>query len=501
MSASARKAPAVCAILPVQVARRRVYVTYFAAHHCRSGHARTMRTLLRSGFNRRYVLVPMLAAVALVASVFYVAEARRVYTRELSQVIRDREDRMRKITELIYASLESESAQRGHLLTGEPAYLVPYAAGRRHAEQLLADLLSRYQARDQPEVAVLLAVRTMLEAKFIEMDRTIRLLDVGANRTSLRLVKTDVGMQVLQQIRTSLEVLRTREGERITAGVAEWEAEIRLSSLISRLSTAFTLALLLVIGLLATREIRRRDLATRDLENEVSLRTAELLDLSEHMLRITEVEKAALARELHDELGGLLVSMRMDLSQLRRRLQLPDAAAEERWARIDAGLKAGVDLKRRVIEELRPTLLDNMGLVVALRWQAEQSCQQGNIQLTAQLPEAEPELNNEAAIAVFRTVQEALSNVLKHARASAVRLVMEVSGDHATITVEDNGIGLQDDATTRAGSHGLKQMRFRMQAIRGSCDVANGPVRGTVTTIRFPIAGNVRLPVGVWEPI
>jgi signal transduction histidine kinase len=305
----------------------------------------------------------------------------------------------------------------------------------------------------------------------------------------------------MQQIRTKIEVLRAREGDRISAGVVEWEDEIRLNSIINGLSTAFTLALLLVVGLLATRVLKRRDLATRELENEVSLRTAELRDLSEHMLRISEVEKSALARELHDELGGLLVSMRMDLSQLRRRLQLPDAAAEVRWARIDAGLKAGVDLKRRVIEELRPTLLDNMGLVVALRWQAEQSCQQGNIQLSAKLPDTEPELSNEAAIAVFRTVQEALANVLKHARATEVRLVMEVNGGHATITVEDNGIGLQDDATTRAGSHGLKQMRFRMQAIRGSCEVANGPVRGTVTTIRFPLEGNTRPPVGVWEPI
>jgi signal transduction histidine kinase len=341
----------------------------------------------------------------------------------------------------------------------------------------------------------------MLETKYVEMDRTIGLLDVGANRTALRLVKSDVGMQVMQQIRTNIEVLRAREADRITAGVTEWDAEIRLNSLINALSTGFTLLLLLAVGLLATREIKRRDLATRELEHEVTLRTAELRDLSEHMLRISEVEKSALARELHDELGGLLVSMRMDFSQLRRRVQLPDAAAEERWARIDAGLKAGVDLKRRVIEELRPTLLDNMGLVVALRWQAEQSCQQGNIKLIAHLPEAEPELNSEAAIAVFRTVQEALANVLKHSQASEVRLTMTVQGDSATITVEDNGVGLSADAASRSGSHGLKQMKFRMQAIRGGFEIGPGPIRGTITTIRFPIASNARPPVGVWEPM
>jgi signal transduction histidine kinase len=446
-----------------------------------------MKTRMRDGFDRRHVLIPMLAVVALVVSVFFVAEARRAYTRDLSLVIRDREDRMRKITEVIYSSLESESAQRGYLLTGEPEYLVPYASGRKLAEQLLADLLARYQARDAAEVPVLREVQIMLEAKYAEMDRTINLLDVGANKTSLLLVKTDVGMRVMQQIRTSLEMLRAREGERSNAGSAEWDAEIRLNSLINALSMAFTLALVLVAGALATRDIRRRDSANRELELQVSLRTAELRDMSEHVLRITEVEKAALARELHDELGGLLVAMRMDLSQLRRKLVLPDANAEERWARIDAGLRAGVDLKRRVVEELRPTLLDNMGLVAALRWQAEETCKLGNIRLIADMAESEPQLDAGTAIAVFRTVQEALANVLKHANATEVRLTMSRDDAHAVITVEDNGLGLLPGIAARSGAHGLRQMKFRMQAVGGSCEIDNGATCGTVVTLRFPV--------------
>ena len=447
-----------------------------------------MKAFLRSGFDRRYFLVAMLAAIALVVSLFVVAEARRAYTRDLSLVIRDREDRMRKITELIYASLESESAQRGYLLTGEKEYLEPYVAGRKLAEQLLAGLKSRYGARDQAEVTVLQSVQSMLDRKYIEMDRTINLLEIGANRTALQLVKTDEGLRVMHQIRTNLEVLRAREGERIAAGVAEWDQEIQFNSLINALSMAFTLVLVLVVGGLATRDLRRRDSATRELELQVSLRTAEIRSLSEHMLRISEVEKASLARELHDELGGLLVAMRMDLSQLRRKVQLPDANAEERWARIDAGLRAGVELKRRVIEELRPTLLDNMGLIAALRWQADETCKQGNIRLLADLPEVEPKLDAEAAIAVFRTVQEALSNVLKHAHATEVRLVMAQLDGQARITLDDNGVGLPQGAEVRAGAHGLKQMKFRMQAMGGFCEVGSGPTCGTVVTVRFPVA-------------
>jgi len=158
----------------------------------------------------------------------------------------------------------------------------------------------------------------------------------------------------------------------------------------------------------------------------------------------------------------------------------------------------GVELKRRVIEGLRPTLLDNMGLVVALRWLAEQSCEQGNMRLITELPEKEPELNSDAVIAVFRTVQEAFSNILKHARASEVRLEMEIDSDYATITVEDNGVGLPPGAAERAGSHGLKQMKFRMQAVRGTSEVSNGAGGGTRTTIRFPMTSNMRSKVGAW---
>ncbi len=461
-----------------------------------------MRKVLRSGIDRRYVLVPLLVGVALVVSMYFVQEARREVARALTATLRDQEDRMRQIVELIYTGLEAESAQRGFLLTGDAAYLLPYTAGRQSSDKLLANLIPRYQQRDQSEVTVLQAVKAMLDTKYLEMDRTIAMARSGDTRESLRLVNSNLGLQVMSQIRRELEALRTRELARIADGTALWNNQVRVIKITNLASMIFTLILLLAVGLLISHEIKRRNAATRELEREVSLRTGELRELSEHMLRISEVEKSALARELHDELGGLLVAMRMDFSQLKRKLQMPDAAAEERWARIDAGLKAGVELKRRVIEELRPTLLDNMGVVVALRWQAEQTCQQGNIQLTTELPEVEPELNNEAAIAVFRTVQEALSNVLKHSRASEVRLVMTVEGGQGTVTVEDNGVGLPEGATERAGSHGLKQMKFRMQAIGGSCDVMNGPGgRGTITTIRFAISGNAPVQVGAWDPV
>jgi len=443
------------------------------------------------------VLLPLLVGIALVVSMYFVLEARREVTRQLTAELRERESRMRQIDELIHSCLTAESAQRGFLLTGDPAYLPSYTAARESAASLLAGLLPLYQEKEASEVPVLQDVKGRLVASYDEMDRTIDVARSGSREEAVRLMST-AGTQAMAQVRADLESIRSRENKRNSDGVAMWNSQVRVIKLTNLASTIFTLLLLVAVGLLISHEIKRRNQATKQLELEVSLRTAELRELSEHMLRISEVEKSALARELHDELGGLLVAMRMDFSQLRRKIQLPDAAAEERWERIDKGLKMGVELKRRVIEGLRPTLLDNMGLVVALRWLAEQSCEQGNIRLITQLPEKEPELNSDAVIAVFRTVQEAFSNILKHARASEVTLEMNIDDDYATITVQDNGVGIPQGAPDRAGSHGLKQMKFRMQAIRGTSDVSNSPTSGTITKIRFPMASNMRSKVGAW---
>jgi signal transduction histidine kinase len=454
-----------------------------------------MKEVLRSGIDRRYVLLPLLIGIAVVVSMYFVLEARREVTRSLTAELRERENRVRQIDELIYTGVAAESAQRGFLLTGDPAFLSSYSSGRENTAALLTGLIPQYAGAEASEAAVLQGMKGTLSAAYDELDRGINLVQAGNPEEALR---TDSGMRAMSQVRQDLDALRSRENTRIHDGIALWNSQVRVIKFTNLGSTILTLFLLIAVGLLISHEIKRRNQATKELELEVSLRTAELRELSEHMLRISEVEKSALARELHDELGGLLVAMRMDFSQLRRKVHLPDAAAEERWERIDNGLKTGVELKRRVIEGLRPTLLDNMGLVVALRWLAEQSCEQGNIKLITQLPEKEPEFNSDAVIAVFRTVQEAFSNILKHSRASEVRLAMAIADDYATITVEDNGVGMPSGASERAGSHGLKQMKFRMQAIRGSSEVGNGPNGGTITKIRFPMASNMRANVGAW---
>ncbi len=432
------------------------------------------------------MLLPLLGAIALVFTAFFVAEERRAYTRELSEMIQERQDTMRVVAELIYACIEAESAERGYLLTGERKYADPYDAGRATAFELAADLIQRYSKHDLQELPTLGTVQNRIKAKFTEMDETLRIMREGRPREALAAEKTDVGLYQMRSIRADLEALRTRERLRIYQSLAEWNTEIRRNSLINLATTAFTLVLLVLVGLLATREIRWRQTVNNDLDALVKERTAALQELSAHLVRVGELEKASLARELHDELGGLLVAMRMDLAQLRRHIVLPDEDARARWARVEAALTAGVELKRRVIEELRPTLLDNLGLVAALRWQAGQSAGQGRLELELDLPEEEQPMDSEVAIALFRSVQEALLNTLKHARATRLKLSMRREGRGLRVTVEDDGIGLPADGALKPGSHGVKHMSFRMHAVGGTLLMEAAAPRGTRVILDLP---------------
>lgn len=446
------------------------------------------RTLIEEGFNRRYVLLPLLLSIALVVLGFGITEIRRNQTKLMSEQIRERQDVMRVLAESIYQALESESAQRGFLITGDEQYLEPYHSGLTETTSLLDEVTRRYQKLEPAEVLLLQQTRRDILATFAEMDRSIALMREGHHKDAIALVSTDVGLLRMRGIRDSLEGLRSRERQRIYDHLAKWTSSTRLNTIINAFSTVFTLAVLVILGLVATRDIRRRELHTSELEQAIAARTAELRDLSQHMSRVAETEKHALSRELHDELGGLLVAMRMDISQIRKRLGPGTPDLDTRWQRIDQALTAGIELKRRVIEELRPTLLDNMGLFAALRWHATQHCERSGLRLHLECPEVEPELAPDVSIALFRTIQEALANVVKHAGASDVVLTIR-SADTISVIIADNGSGIPANAAMRVGSHGLRQMKFRMEAVGGTFGTLSNTPHGTI--IQLSVANSL----------
>jgi signal transduction histidine kinase len=252
-----------------------------------------------------------------------------------------------------------------------------------------------------------------------------------------------------------------------------------------------------------TRDVRRRSQYAKQLEQEREIfarqadeRAAELQQAYGHLETAREEERHRLSRELHDELGGLLLAARMDVVWLQRHPEMPAVAGRERLGRILKLLDDGIGMKRRVVEELRPTLLDNMGLVAALRWQLEETCGRSNLEFAEDLPdeENEPRLRPDAAILLFRIVQEALANVVKHARASRCEVALSFSDNRLLLIVRDNGIGMPTGIANGAVGHGLAALRYRTLMLGGQLTLTESPGGGTEIRILVPLA-NVQAPV------
>lgn len=215
-------------------------------------------------------------------------------------------------------------------------------------------------------------------------------------------------------------------------------------------------------------------------------RTRELSALSNHLQALSEREKSELARKLHDELGGLLTAAKMDLSWLQARLE--GAAIQERLTQLGGVLDEAMDLKRRVVEELRPSLLDHFGLPTALRAYVESTCAKAGLAPQMVIGHPCDSMSKDAAIALFRIVQEGLSNTIRHAQAKTVKL--ELSGDErqCVVTLTDDGHGFDSHSPQLRWSHGLMGMRQRADSLGGRLDIESRVGAGTRLRVEIPVA-------------
>ena len=219
---------------------------------------------------------------------------------------------------------------------------------------------------------------------------------------------------------------------------------------------------------------------------EIARRTQELSSLSAFLQTHYEREKASLARELHDQLGGILTPAKMDLSWLQARLG-DDPQYAQRLARLAAMIDQGIDLKRRIIENLRPSLLDHLGFAAAVQWYVDETCGAAKIQHRVTIAKLE-RLPSDLEIALYRVVQESVTNVIRHAQAKNVELVVERTGAGLRVAVCDDGVGIEDLEGARKLSHGLAGMTQRMRAIHGTLDIRSGQGKGTRVEAFLPLA-------------
>jgi len=234
---------------------------------------------------------------------------------------------------------------------------------------------------------------------------------------------------------------------------------------------------------------RRRASAagTPEVDRLVEARTLELSALSSHLQSLAEKEKSELARTLHDELGGLLTAAKMDLSWLQTRIDKPEY--QERLAQLGSVLDEAMSLKRRVVEELRPSLLDHFGLSTALRAYVDSACTKAGVAADIRLPEDGKSVPKDIAIAVFRIVQEGLNNIMRHADAKHVTLVLTTDSDEYAFTLQDDGRGFDPNDTTRnSWPHGIMGMQHRIRALGGRFSLESALGKGTTLRVAVPMA-------------
>jgi hypothetical protein len=221
-----------------------------------------------------------------------------------------------------------------------------------------------------------------------------------------------------------------------------------------------------------------------EIDRIVESRTRELSALSSHLQNLAEKEKSELARTLHDELGGLLTAAKMDLSWLQSRVDTP--AFQERLAQLGSVLDEAMGLKRRVVEDLRPSLLDHFGLATALRAYFESVCGKANMQTDIRLPEDGDPIPKDVAITLFRIVQEGLNNIIRHSGAQHVTLELTTGGGEYIIALQDDGRGFHLNSERDGWPHGIMGMQHRVRALGGHFSLASAPGHGTTLRVTIP---------------
>jgi signal transduction histidine kinase len=213
----------------------------------------------------------------------------------------------------------------------------------------------------------------------------------------------------------------------------------------------------------------------RELESRVTARTEELSALSTQLLEIMELERSELAKHLHDELGGLITAAKMDMSWLSARIgSTLDAPSTEKFNSVVQMLNQAMILKRRVVESLRPSLLDHFGLGVAMRSHFDEECKRAGIECIATLPEESLDLEPAVQLTLFRVAQEVLVGIIARGSAKNVELVIEPAAEGYVMTIGDDG-GAMDINLSRS----MPSARHRVALAGGSIEAESRAGGGT----------------------
>lgn len=440
-------------------------------------------------FRRSPIVFPLacLAAVALVV----ISEGSHWRSVRTLERLGDMATASGRVLDLQQSIWEARAAQRGYLLTGRPEQLLPYRQALQEIEVGFA-FLDRYYGSQPVSAAVLDKLRTLTTAKLAELAQSISRGESGSSPANGDVVLTYIDRQQMNAIRALATELLEQEAQRVEAG----RNDLQQTLMISRIGVAALCA----IGLLAlylylqqTAALKAQQLALKHavqaerdrLDIEVKRRTIQLTELTHHLQTAREDERQRLARNLHDELGALLTSAKLDAARIRSRLAGTAPEALERLTHLVGTLNQSIALGRSIIEDLRPSTLGNLGLVVTLEILAREFSERSSVVIDCALSPVHLDANGE--LMVYRLVQEAITNISKYAKARHAWLALGERDGLVTVSVRDDGVGF-DTTLKPSSAYGLVGMRFRVEAEGGTLRVVSAPGRGTELLATLPVS-------------
>jgi signal transduction histidine kinase len=209
--------------------------------------------------------------------------------------------------------------------------------------------------------------------------------------------------------------------------------------------------------------------------------------LAAHLISIREEERAHIAREIHDELGQVLTGLKMEVAWLAKRLREPELI--DKTESMSKLIDSTVQTVRKIATGLRPEMLDDMGLIAAVAWQAKEFQKRSGIRCRVKLPPEGARLDIDVATTMFRIFQEILTNVARHSRATRVDVELEIGADRVALEVADNGVGISESDTSGKKSLGLLGMHERALLFGGEVRITGRAGRGTRVSAAIPLRG------------
>lgn len=437
---------------------------------------------------KRSPIVSSLACVAMVAMVL-ISEASYLQSVHKLDDVGEMATARIAIQRLTRSIVDAEAGQRGYLLTGNNRYLQPYAAALQEIDAAYHLLDAHYKDEVQARDMVTL-LHNLTDSKLSELAMAVRLYDEGKTETNKVVTLSGVDVENMDAIRVQAAELLNYESKKVEQGRTSIYRTLMISRLgIATLSAISLLALFLYLRQLAVYDHHQLELgrivqAERDrLEVQVRQRTEQLTELAQHLETAREDERSSLARDLHDELGALLTSAKLDAARIKSRLGNTAPDAMERLNHLVESLNGGIALKRRIIEDLRPSALTNLGLVTTLEILSREFAERAELQVHCELVPVK--LKPSAELVVYRLVQESITNISKYAEATNVWIKLNTSDGKIYVSVRDDGVGF-DSTKKPKSAYGLVGMRFRIEAEGGILSIVSTTGLGTTIQATLP---------------